>query len=57
LAYRYSEDLSFRLIFEHLAAGDGFNHGSFLYQNGLLFSGGRGEEDANYVELETKLTF
>lgn len=57
LKYDYSKDLYFRLAWEHLFPGDGLSQGSFLHRNGLEFSGGTDDDGADYLHLETGITF
>jgi hypothetical protein len=55
--YQYSEDLSFEAGYTHLFAGEGLEDGAFVEQNALLFDGGRGHDDADYIYGYTKLEF
>jgi len=55
--YHYTEDLSFKAGWAHLFVDDGLNDGNFNQLNGLGFNGGRGDEDADYLYLETRLAF
>src|SRR5690606_7665631 len=55
--YNYSEDLVFEAGWAHLFLDDGLEEGNFTQANGLLFDGGTGDEDADYVYLETRLSF
>lgn len=57
VTYHYSEDLSFQVGWAHLFVGDGLKDGQFSSGNGLLFNGGTGDDDADYVFVETKLCF
>ena len=57
VTYDYSEDLSFELGWAHLFVGEGLEDGNFNALNGLAFNGGISDEDADYVYLETKLSF
>lgn len=57
LRYRYSENLEFRLVAEHLFAGDGVGDGSFIYNNGLAFNGGSDSDDASYLALDALIAF
>ncbi len=56
-SYDYSEDLSFAVGWTHLFVGDGLKEGSFTSNNGLGFNGGTGDDDADYVYLETNIEF
>lgn len=55
--YQYSEDLAFKAGWSHLFTGDGLADGSFNDFNGLTFSGGTDDDDADYFFLETALKF
>lgn len=55
--YAYTSDLSFKAGWAHLFVGDGLKEGNFNIRNGLLFDGGNGNTDADYVYLETKIQF
>jgi len=57
VTYHYSEDLSFQVGWAHLFVGDGASDGQFSAGNGLLFNGGVGDDDSDYVFVETKLCF
>ena len=57
VTYHYSEDLSFQAGWAHLFVGDGLEDGQFSFGNGLLFNGGSGDDDSDYVFIETKLCF
>ncbi len=57
VTYHYSEDLSFQAGWAHLFVGDGLEDGQFSAGNGLLFNGGTGDDDSDYVFIETKLCF
>ena len=57
MTYHYSEDLSFQAGWAHLFVGDGLEDGQFSFGNGLLFNGGSGDDDSDYVFIETKLCF
>ncbi len=56
-AYNYSEDLSFMLHWSHMFVGDGLSDGNFNAWNGLLFTGGDGEDDSDYYCVETRIRF
>ncbi len=55
--YQYSKDLSFEAGWSHLFAGDGLTKGNFPVGNGLGFTGGTDNSDADYLYAESKLTF
>lgn len=57
VTYNYSEDLSFEVGWAHLFVGEGLEDGQFSNGNGLLFNGGTGDDDSDYVYFETKLCF
>jgi hypothetical protein len=56
-SYQYSDDLAFRLLWEHLFTGDGLAEGNFFAHNGLEFVGGTDDQDADYVHFDIQLTF
>ena len=55
--YHYTEDLTFEAGWAHLFVGDGLSQGNFTSDNGLGFSGGSGDDDADYLYVETRLSF
>lgn len=55
--YKYSADLKFNGGWAHLFVGDGLQDGNFNAWNGLLFTGGTDNDDADYVFLEAELSF
>jgi hypothetical protein len=55
--YHYSEDLTFNAGWAHLFVGEGLEEGNFNAANGLLFTGGTGSDDADYLFLESILRF
>jgi len=55
--YQYSEDLTFELGWAHLFADDGLTDGQYSRFNGLLFTGGTDDEDADYVYAGAVLKF
>jgi len=55
--YDYTEDLFFRIGWEHLFTGDGLADGSFVHRYGLEFNGGTDDEDADYIYFDTGLKF
>lgn len=56
-AYNYTDDLTFRLLWEHLFTGDGLEQGNFFARNGLEFVGGTDDDGADYVHFDVQLTF
>lgn len=57
LRYDYTEDLYFAIRYEHLFTGDALDEGSYLHNNGLSFSGGTDQEDADYIHFITGIKF
>lgn len=55
--YHYSEDLKFQAGYSHLFVGDGLSEGNYNKFNGLVFDGGRDDNDADYLFFETSLAF
>ncbi|GMW00565.1 MAG: hypothetical protein AMXMBFR84_17020 [Candidatus Hydrogenedentota bacterium] len=55
--YQYSEDLYFKIGWEHLFTGQGLEDGSFLHRYGQEFSGGSGNDDADYLYMDIGLRF
>lgn len=55
--YRYSQDLEFEAGWSHLFTGEGLAEGNYTDYNGLLFSGGTDDDDADYLYLETRVKF
>lgn len=55
--YHYTEDLTFEAGWAHLFVGDGLEEGQFSAGNGLLYNGGTGDDDADYLYFETKIAF
>jgi hypothetical protein len=55
--YHYTEDLTFEVGYAHFFVGDGLANGSFSALNGLGFNGGRGDDNANYLYVESRLAF
>jgi hypothetical protein len=55
--YHYSEDLTFAAGGAYLFPSDGLEEGSFTQNNGLLFNGGRDDEEAAYLWAETRISF
>jgi hypothetical protein len=55
--YQYSQDLSFKLVWEHLFVGDGLEEGNFFARNGLEFVGGTDDDDADYLHLDIQIKF
>ncbi|MFA6242146.1 MAG: alginate export family protein, partial [Candidatus Hydrogenedentales bacterium] len=57
ITYNYSEDLSFRLCWQHLFSGDGVQDGAFFTDNGLSSVMGTDDADADYIDVEAVLKF
>ncbi|MCF6286114.1 MAG: alginate export family protein [Candidatus Hydrogenedentes bacterium] len=55
--YQYSEDLSIKLVWEHLFHGDGLERGQFFARNGLEFVGGTDDDDGDYVHFDVQIKF
>ena len=55
--YNYSQDLSFEVGYSHMFLGEGAAQGNFNLGNGLVFEGGTDDDDADYVYLDTKISF
>lgn len=56
-AYQYSADLLFEFGWYHYFAGDAYDTGAFIMENGTRFAGGFGHEDGNYLYCKVSLTF
>ncbi|MCC6145482.1 MAG: alginate export family protein [Candidatus Hydrogenedentes bacterium] len=57
VTYNYSEDLTFSAGWAHLFVGDGLAEGQYSGNNGLGFLGGTDSDDADYVFVETEISF
>lgn len=55
--YHYSEDLTFEAGWAHLFVDDGASDGQYVLLNGLGFSGGTSDDDADYLYVETRIQF
>ncbi len=55
--YNYTEDLQFRVAWEHVFAADGLADGNFSMGNGLQFNGGTGKDGVTHMYFETRLCF
>ncbi len=55
--YDYTENLFFRIGWEHLFTGQGLANGNFIHRYGLEFSGGTDDEDADYLYFDTGIRF
>ncbi len=57
MKYQYSEDLFISVGWEHLFTGAGMRDGNYVFKNGLAFSGGLDQDDADYLWIDTGLKF
>ncbi|NIA15675.1 MAG: alginate export family protein [Nitrospiraceae bacterium] len=57
LVYRYSDDLEFEAGVSHLFTGDGLTDGNYSDLNGLVFTGGTDNDDADYLYVQSRLQF
>ncbi|MBN2310220.1 MAG: alginate export family protein [Candidatus Hydrogenedentes bacterium] len=57
VVYHYSEDLMFLAHWCHLFTGDGLSDGNYNARNGLVFTGGSDDEDADFFTVETRICF
>jgi len=57
LKYDYSEDLFFKVGWEHLFTDDGMSDGNFVFRNGLMSSQGTDDDGADYIYFDTGLKF
>jgi hypothetical protein len=55
--YHYSEDLCFEAGWAHFFAEDGATEGQYVLLNGLGFTGGSNDDDADYMYVETRVQF
>jgi len=55
--YHYSEDLCFEAGWAHFFAEDGATDGQYVLLNGLGFTGGTDDDDADYLYVETRVQF
>jgi hypothetical protein len=55
--YDYSDNLFIKLGWEHLFTGQGLADGNFTHRNGLEFSGGRDQHDADYIFFDMGTKF
>ena len=55
--YHYSADLVFEAGWSHLFVGDGLADGNYSDYNGLLLNGGTNDDDADYLYIESRLSF
>ena len=55
--YHYSEDLVFEAGWAHMFVDDGLTDGQYVLYNGLGFTGGTSDKDADYLYLETRIQF
>lgn len=57
LRYKYSENLSFKLSWDHLFTDNDVDEGNFIFSNGLELLAGSDDDDADYFEFESRLRF
>jgi hypothetical protein len=57
VTYDYSEDLYFELGWASFFVDDGTEDGNLIGGNGMFLVGGNGDDDAQYVYLETGIDF
>lgn len=55
--YNYSKDLSVKVGWEHFVTEDGLTDGNFLLHYGTMFTGGKDDNDADYVYFDMLLKF
>jgi hypothetical protein len=56
-SYKYTDDLTFRLGWEHLFTGDGLKEGDFVQQNGLASTAGVYKDQVDLVFADAELRF
>ena len=57
LKYNYSEDWFVSVGWEHFFTDDGITDGNYIFKNGLEFSGGTDNDDADYIWVDTGVKF
>ncbi|HOD51386.1 MAG TPA: alginate export family protein [Candidatus Hydrogenedentes bacterium] len=57
VVYHYSEDVTCTFQYSRFWVGDGVADGAFIYNNGLIFSGGRDDKDADFLAAEMRIKF
>ncbi|MDQ1257521.1 MAG: hypothetical protein QG656_2127, partial [Candidatus Hydrogenedentes bacterium] len=57
LNYQYSEDLKFEIGWAHFFTGDGAAQGAYSRAEGLIFTGGTADDDADYIYVGSWLKF
>lgn len=57
LEYKYSEDLVLETGWSHLFPGDGLTDGQFTRWNGLMYTGGTDNNEADYVYAGCRIYF
>ena len=57
VTYHYSESLTFEAGWAHLFVKNGLSDGQFVALNGLGFTGGTRDHDADYLYLEARVKF
>ena len=57
LEYQYSQDLVLEAGWSHMFVGEGITDGQFVRWNGLMYTGGSDDDDADYVYAGCKIYF
>ena len=57
VVYHYSEDVTCRFQYSRVWVDDGLSDGAYIYNNGLMFSGGVDDKDADYIAAEMSIKF
>jgi hypothetical protein len=55
--YMYSDDLTFEFGWSHLFVGKGLEEGNYSSRNGLVFNGGSGNDDSDYIYGGMRISF
>lgn len=55
--YEFTEDFTVEAGWTHYFVGEAISDGAFIDDNGQTFVGGRGDEDADFVYVFSRLTF
>ncbi|MDZ4860599.1 MAG: alginate export family protein [Candidatus Hydrogenedentes bacterium] len=57
IEYQYSDQLMFRVTWNHMFVDDDVDEGNFVFANGLEFMGGSSDDDLDYFAVESRLRF
>ena len=57
IEYHYSEQLMFRVSWNHMFADDDVDEGNFIFGNGLEMMAGSSDDDLDYFAVESRLRF